>query len=103
MDNVIILTMTEFGRTAKENGSGGTDHGDASAWFMLGPNVNGGIYGQWPGLADTQLARGRYLQYTVDYRDIMGDILVNHFNHSTAELATLLPGHSYAGLNLILA
>ena len=51
MQNVLVLTMTEFGRTAEENGSGGTDHGNASAWFAVGGRVKGGIYGTWPGLA----------------------------------------------------
>lgn len=101
MENVVIITMTEFGRTAKENGSNGTDHGNASFWSLIGPSVNSGIYGQWPGLSETELANGRFLKYTVDYRDIMGDIWLNHFNHSPAELATLLPGHNYASLNLI--
>jgi uncharacterized protein (DUF1501 family) len=101
MDNVIILTMTEFGRTAKENGSNGTDHGNASSWFAIGPNIKGGIYGEWPGLSDSNLARGRYLQYTVDYRNIMGDILLNHFQHSKADLAALLPQHNYSEIGLI--
>lgn len=101
MENVIILTMTEFGRTAKENGSGGTDHGNAGSWFVIGKNIKGGILGDWPGLSESQLANGRYLQYTVDYRDIMGDILVNHMGHSTSDLSTLLPGHTYSPMNLI--
>lgn len=100
MENVVILTMTEFGRTAKENGSGGTDHGNAGSWFVIGKNLQGGVLGTWPGLSNSQLANGRYLQYTVDYRDIMGDILVNHMGHSTSDLATLLPSHSYSSLNL---
>jgi len=100
MDNVVILTMTEFGRTAKENGSGGTDHGDASSWFAVGRQIRHGIYGSWPGLQSTELARGRYLRYTVDYRDVFGDILINHLGHSGAELATLLPGYSYQPLGL---
>jgi len=70
MNNVIILTMTEFGRTAKENGSAGTDHGEVSSWFVIGNSINGGIYGDWPGLQEDQLVRGRYLQYSIDYRDI---------------------------------
>ena len=101
MDNVVILTMTEFGRTAKENGSNGTDHGDASSWFVIGPNINGGIYGQWPGLSSQDLDRGRYLRYTVDYRNIMGDILTGHFKHPGSDLDTLLPGHQFTSLNLI--
>lgn len=100
MDNVVVLTMTEFGRTAKENGSAGTDHGEGSSWFMVGRNVNGGIYGDWPGLSEENLASGRYLQYTVDYRDVMGDVLTNHLGHAEVDLASILPGHGYAPLNL---
>ncbi len=98
MSDVVILTMTEFGRTAKQNGSDGTDHGDASCWFALGGGVQGGIYGAWPGLLEAQLARGRYLQFTVDYRDVMGDILTQHLGNS--QLDTLLPGHVYNPVGL---
>jgi len=100
MDNVIILTMTEFGRTAKENGSAGTDHGEASSWFMIGNNIRSGIYGEWPGLTADALVRGRYLQYSIDYRDIFSDILINHLGHSSTQLDSLLPGHSYQPLGL---
>ncbi len=101
MNNVVIMTMTEFGRTCKENGSRGTDHGNAASWFMIGPNVNGGIHGDWPGLTEADMIRGRYLQYTVNYRDIMGDVLTNHFSHSPSSLNSLLPGHSYTPQGLI--
>ncbi len=101
MNNVIILSMTEFGRTCKENGSRGTDHGNAASWFMLGPNINGGIHGTWPGLTEDDMYRGRYLQHTVDYRDIMGDILTGHFGHNSASLSSLLPGHNYMPQGLL--
>ncbi len=100
MNNVVIVTMTEFGRTAKENGSGGTDHGDASSWFMIGKNIQGGIHGTWPSLANTQLTRGRYLKYTIDYRDVYAEILTKHLGHTTADLAGLLPSHTYTPLGL---
>ena len=100
MENVVILTMTEFGRTAKENGSRGTDHGDAASWFVIHRGLQGGIYGDWPGLADDQLTRGRYLRFTVDYRDIFGELLTAHMGNSHEELATLLPGHDYRPLGL---
>lgn len=103
MDDVIILTMTEFGRTAQENGSAGTDHGNATSWFAVGNKIQGGVYlnGQWPGLADANLYKGRYLASTVDYRDILGDILFNHLGHSVANVSSLLPGHTYQSLNLV--
>ena len=101
MENVVVLVMTEFGRTFKENGSRGTDHGIASSWFALGGGVQQGIYmgpQGWPGLAPDQLLSERFLAWTVDYRDIMGDILQDHL--SNGDLATLLPGHSYTPLGL---
>ena len=98
MRDVVIMTQTEFGRTAAENGSGGTDHGYASTWYALGGGISGGIYGDWPGLAEDQLERGRFLNNTVDYRDIYAEILSNHLQNNA--LDTLLPGHSVRGLGL---
>jgi uncharacterized protein (DUF1501 family) len=99
--DVVILTCTEFGRTAKENESHGTDHGKASTWFVLGGNVNGGsVYGDWPYLTNTDLDSGRYLQYTVDYRDIIADIMVGHFGLTQTELQSIVPGHTHTSQNL---
>lgn len=97
--DVTILTMTEFGRTSAENGSFGTDHGNAAAWFVAGGAVRGGLYGSWPGLAGDQLSRGRYLAHTVDFRDVMGDVLTRHLGSS--DLASILPGHAYRPLGII--
>lgn len=101
MDNVVILTMTEFGRTSRENGSFGTDHGVASSWFAAGAGINGGVYnpGGWPGLAPEQLIQERFLDYNIDYRDVLGDLLLGHLGNNN--LATVLPGHSYSSLGLI--
>lgn len=98
MNDVVIMTCTEFGRTAKENASRGTDHGSASTWFVVGKSVQGGIYGQWPGLLNDQLIRERYLNFTIDYRDIMGDILTQHLGNK--QLDRLLPGHNYSSVGL---
>lgn len=100
MDNVVIMTSTEFGRTARENGSFGTDHGVASSWFVAGGAINGGVYnpGGWPGLAPEQLIQGRFLNFSTDYRDILGDLLIGHLGNSN--LATVLPGHSYNPVGL---
>jgi uncharacterized protein (DUF1501 family) len=101
MDQTVILTMSEFGRTSLENGSRGTDHGNAAVWTVISSLIQGGLYGTWPGLDPaTQLYQGRYLQHTVDFRNIMGDILTNLFGHTNGNLATLLPGHSYGSMNL---
>ncbi|NPA24413.1 MAG: DUF1501 domain-containing protein, partial [Deltaproteobacteria bacterium] len=78
IDDVVLLTMTEFGRTARENGSRGTDHGNAGAWFVLGGRVRGGIYGEWPGLAPENLYRGRYLAQSLDFRDVMAEVVARH-------------------------
>lgn len=74
-DNVTVVVMTEFGRTAKQNNNLGTDHAQASTWMAFGPHVKGGVYGDYPGLAPTDLERGRYLKQTVDYRDILSEIM----------------------------
>ncbi|NQZ06536.1 MAG: DUF1501 domain-containing protein [Algicola sp.] len=101
MQDVVIMTQTEFGRTAAENGSGGTDHGYASSWYAMGGGIQSGVYGQWPGLADDQLQQGRFLQRTVDYRDIYAEILTNHLQNNA--LSTLLPGHTTTPLGLFSA
>jgi uncharacterized protein (DUF1501 family) len=70
--------MTEFGRTVRENGNGGTDHGHGSCLFAVGGQVNGGkVYGEWPGLDDKMLYQGRDLQATTDFRVIMDEALKN--------------------------
>lgn len=99
MVNVTILTMTEFGRTAAENGSSGTDHGHAASWFVAGGRVHGGIYGSWPGLAAQSLVHGRYLDHSVDFRNVMGDVLVHHLGNP--DVADVLPGFSYQPVGVI--
>jgi len=79
MRNVVLVTMTEFGRAVRQNGSGGTDHGHASCLFVAGGPVKGGkVYGQWPGLAPEQLYEGRDLALTTDFRDVFSEIVVTH-------------------------
>jgi uncharacterized protein (DUF1501 family) len=75
-ESVTLVTMSEFGRTAHQNGTGGTDHGHANAMFVLGGNVKGGkVYGKWPGLDDHQLNEGRDLTITTDYRNVLGELV----------------------------
>jgi uncharacterized protein (DUF1501 family) len=75
-ENVTLVSMSEFGRTAHQNGTGGTDHGHANAMFILGGQVKGGkVYGKWPGLADHQLNEGRDLTITTDYRQVLGEVV----------------------------
>ena len=91
MDDVVILTMSEFGRTARENGNRGTDHGHANCMFIMGGDVKGGqVYGRWPGLNDHQLNEGRDLALTTDFRSAVGEILAKHIG--VKELNAVFPG-----------
>jgi uncharacterized protein (DUF1501 family) len=93
MDDVVILTMSEFGRTAKENGNRGTDHGHANAMFVIGNSVRGGkVYGQWPGLKNDQLNEGRDLALTTDFRDVFGEVVQRHLGDK--DLQHVFPGYA---------
>src|SRR5436305_9719372 len=92
MDDVVILTMSEFGRTVKENGNRGTDHGHANAMFIVGNSVRGGkVYGDWPGLKNDQLNEGRDLALTTDFRDVFGEIAQKHLG--ATNMKTVFPGY----------
>ncbi|MEP6637302.1 MAG: DUF1501 domain-containing protein, partial [Acidobacteriota bacterium] len=92
MDDVVILTMSEFGRTVRENGNRGTDHGHANAMFVLGNSVHGGkVYGQWPGLKSEQLYEGRDLALTTDFRDVFGEVARRHLG--TSNVQAVFPGY----------
>lgn len=94
MDDVVVLTMSEFGRTVKENGNRGTDHGHANAMFVVGNSVRGGkVYGDWPGLKNDQLYEGRDLALTTDFRDVFAEIAQKHLG--ATNLKAVFPG--YAG------
>ncbi len=76
MADVCLVTMTEFGRTVRENGNRGTDHGTGSAMFVLGGNVKGRqIYGRWVELKPSALFEGRDLPVTTDYRTVLAQAL----------------------------
>jgi len=91
MDDIVVVTMSEFGRTAKENGNRGTDHGHANCMFVMGGDVRGGrVYGKWPGLDDHQLNEGRDLALTTDFRSVVGEILVRHLD--VKDLGPVFPG-----------
>ncbi len=86
MDDVVILTMSEFGRTVRENGSRGTDHGHANSMFVLGNSVKGGkIYGDWKGLANENLYEGRDLAVTTDFRDVLGEVTFKHLGNKNLD------------------
>jgi uncharacterized protein (DUF1501 family) len=86
MDDVVILTMSEFGRTARENGTRGTDHGHANAMIVLGNSVKGGkVYGDWKGLTANALNEGRDLAVTTDFRDVFGEITYKHLGNKNLD------------------
>ncbi|MEO6779301.1 MAG: DUF1501 domain-containing protein [Gemmatimonadaceae bacterium] len=92
MNDVLVLTMSEFGRTARENGNRGTDHGHATAFFALGGGVKGGkVYGKWPGLAPEQLNEGRDLKLTTDFRTVFSEVAVKHLGATRVE--QIFPGY----------
>src|SRR5688572_12287541 len=85
MGNLTIVTMSEFGRRASENGSLGTDHGHGSMMMVLGGNVQGGkVHGEWPGMREGQLIGPGDLAVTTDYRDVLSEILVKRLNNPSA-------------------
>jgi uncharacterized protein (DUF1501 family) len=97
MDDVVILTMSEFGRTARENGTRGTDHGHANAMFVIGNSIRGGkVYGDWRGLTNDKLYEGRDLEVTTDFRDVFGEVAARHFG--ARDLSKMFPGYA-AGAN----
>jgi uncharacterized protein (DUF1501 family) len=91
MEDVVIVTMSEFGRTVEENGDGGTDHGHGSMMMVLGGPVQGGkIYGQWPGLEREQLFEGRDLAVTTDFRTVLSELVSGHLGQS--DISAVFPG-----------
>jgi len=90
-ENTVIVTMSEFGRTARENGNRGTDHGHANVMFVLGGPVRGGkVYGRWPGLQPEQLYEGRDLAVTTDFRQVLGEAVYGHLG--SRDLQRVFPG-----------
>jgi uncharacterized protein (DUF1501 family) len=90
-ENITLITMSEFGRTARENGTGGTDHGHANAMFVLGGKVKGGkVYGRWPGLDNDQLNEGRDLVLTTDVRQVLGEVVSQTLG--SANMEVVFPG-----------
>jgi uncharacterized protein (DUF1501 family) len=102
-ENIVLVTMSEFGRTARQNGTGGTDHGHANVMFVLGGRVKGRkVYGRWPGLSPEQLNEDRDLAVTTDFRQVLGEAAYRTLGTQRLELvfpgARLDPAHF---LNLI--
>jgi len=111
MDDVVVVTLTDFGRTAAENGTGGTDHGWANCMLLAGGPVARGnaaaakagqprkVVAQWPGLAPDQLHEGRDLLHTTDFRDVLAELVRVHLGNP--HLETVLPGHQFKPVGLI--
>lgn len=92
MSEVTVVTVSEFGRTVRENGNRGTDHGHGNVAFLLGGGVSGGkVFGKWPGLASEKLYEGRDLAVTTDFRDIFAEVLSKRLG--VEKLATVFPGY----------
>src|SRR6202051_3024481 len=93
MEDVAVVTMSEFGRTARENGNRGTDHGHANVMFAFGGGIRGGkVYGEWPGLAPEQLHENRDLALTTDFRDVLGELVAKHLGNG--KLTGVFPEYS---------
>lgn len=111
LDDTLIVTLTDFGRTAFENGTRGTDHGWANCMFLLGGGVRRGhdaaggdrgsrrVIADWPGLAPDQLHEGRDLLHTTDFRDVLAEVVRVHLGNDNLE--RLIPGREFSRLGLI--
>ncbi|MDE2070749.1 MAG: DUF1501 domain-containing protein [Gammaproteobacteria bacterium] len=100
-DDTAILVMSEFGRTFRENGNAGTDHGHGNVMWLLGGRVNGGkVHGEWPGLADEQLYQNRDLAVTTDFRQVIASVLARHLRLPDATLGRVFPDGLGAGAEL---
>jgi uncharacterized protein (DUF1501 family) len=100
MRDVVVVTQSEFGRTVKQNGNRGTDHGHATCFLTLGGAVKGGkVYGDWPTLAPDKLFQNRDLAITTDFRDVFGEIVAGHFNIPMNDMATLFPHYQVDAAN----
>jgi uncharacterized protein (DUF1501 family) len=89
----VIVVMSEFGRTVRENGNRGTDHGHGNLMWLLGGQIRGGkVYGQWPGLEESRLFEGRDLAITTDFRDVLSAVLQTHLHISDDRVQQIFPG-----------
>jgi uncharacterized protein (DUF1501 family) len=92
LQHTVILVMSDFGRTGRQNGTQGTDHGHGNVLWMLGGPVQGGrVHGQWPGLETSALHEGRDLAVTTDFRQVIAQVLTRHMKLDDAGLQRVLP------------
>ncbi|MDP9109751.1 MAG: DUF1501 domain-containing protein, partial [Pseudomonadota bacterium] len=98
-DDTTIVVMSEFGRTVRQNGNGGTDHGHGNVmWLLGGPVVGGRVHGEWPGLDEAQLYEGRDVPVTTDFRSVLAQVATHHLKLSDAALARVFPDLPTRGL-----
>ncbi len=106
LDDVLVVTLSDFGRTAAENGTGGTDHGWANCMFAMGgpilaasPNGARHVIGHWPGISVEQLHEKRDLLHTTDFRDVLGEVVGSHLGNPN--LKKILPSHDFKRVGLV--
>jgi uncharacterized protein (DUF1501 family) len=103
-DDTTVVVMSEFGRTARENGNGGTDHGHGNVMWLMGGGVNGGkVYGDWQGVADNALHEGRDLPVTTDFRAVLAQVAEQHLRLTDSQLTKIFPAlpHQAAGFQVV--
>ena len=98
--NVTVVIVSEFGRVARENASLGSDHGHGNIMMVLGGQVNGQVYANWPGLSAAQLYQGQDLAVTTDHRDILAEIVAKRLGNQT-NLGAIFPGYSPTFRNIV--
>jgi uncharacterized protein (DUF1501 family) len=99
---VIVMVGSEFGRTVRENGSLGTDHGGGGAWFAFGGSTKGGIYGDLPALTDANTPDNK-VPTVLNYKDMLGEALSRHMGVSSTVMSNLFPGHTFTNHNMFTA
>lgn len=104
LDQTLILTMSDFGRTASENGTGGTDHGWGNCLMLGGGPIRARalpkpVIADWPGLAPESLYQKRDLLHTIDFRDVLAEVVSHHLGNP--HLAKVLPAHTFKSLGIL--
>jgi uncharacterized protein (DUF1501 family) len=100
-DDTTVLVISEFGRTVRQNGTGGTDHGHGNVMWALGGGVAGGkVYGRWPGIDASALNEGRDLAVTTDFRQVLAGVCAHNLGLADNQLARVFPGFEGTPLNL---
>jgi uncharacterized protein (DUF1501 family) len=102
MNEVLVLTLSDFGRTVAENGTYGTDHGWANCMIALGGGLaknDKPVLGEWPGLAPDNLHQRRDLKHTTDFRDVLAEVVSSHLGNTN--IAHIIPGHEHKPVGML--